>query len=80
MDAIKDSEDTQRDSRGGGSLSDVLMVAALLADFDGTPDLLQAQIQSTRAFQRVQMDFKACESFLANSAQEVTALREALSH
>ena len=79
VDAVRDSEDTQRESRGGASLSDVLMVAALLTDFDGTPELLQAEIQSTRAFHRLQLDFKACEKFMATCAQEVAALREALS-
>jgi HD-like signal output (HDOD) protein len=79
VDAVRDSEDMQRDSRGGASLSDVLMVAALLTDFDGTPDLLQAQIQSTRAFQRLQLDFKKCETFMTASAQDVANLREALS-
>jgi HD-like signal output (HDOD) protein len=80
VDAVRDSEDMQRDNRGAASLSDVLMVAALLADFDGTPDLLQAQIQSTRAFQRLQLDFKTSEAFMATTAQEIASLREALSH
>jgi HD-like signal output (HDOD) protein len=80
VDAVRDSEDTQRESRGAATLSDVLMVAALLADFDGTPDLLQVQIQSTRAFARLQLDFKTCEDFMATTSQEVASLREALCH
>jgi HD-like signal output (HDOD) protein len=80
VDAVRDSEDTQRESRGGASLSDVLMAAALLADFDGTVELLQTEIQGVRAFARLQLDCKACENFMTTSAQEVANLREALSH
>jgi HD-like signal output (HDOD) protein len=79
VEAVRDSEDSQRESRGGANLSDVLMVAALLADFDGTPALLQELIQGARPFQRLQLTYKTCEEFLAASAQEVANLREALS-
>jgi HD-like signal output (HDOD) protein len=77
--AVQDSEDLERDTRGPPTLSDVLTVAALLADFDGTPDSLRLQVQSARAFQRLQLDYATCENFLTTTAQEVAALREALS-
>jgi HD-like signal output (HDOD) protein len=79
VEAVRDSEDIQREVRGSASLTDVLMVGALLADFEGTPELLQAQIQGTRAFQRLQLDFKTCENFMRACAKEVANLREALS-
>ena len=77
--AVQDSEDLERDTRGAATLSDVLMVAALLADYDGTPDSLRIQVQGARPFHRLQLDYPTCEKFLASSAQEVAALREALS-
>ena len=77
--AVQDSEDLDRDTRGPATLSDVLMVAALLADFDGTPDTLRLRVQGARPCQRLQLDYDACESFLAAAAQEIAALREALS-
>jgi HD-like signal output (HDOD) protein len=77
--AVQDSEDLERETRGGPTLSDVLMVAALLADYDGTPDSLRIQVQAARPFHRLQLDYPTCENFLVTSAQEVAALREALS-
>lgn len=77
--AVQDSEDLDRDTRGPATLSDVLMVAALLADFDGTPDTLRLRVQGARPCQRLQLDYDACESFLRTAAQEIAALREALS-
>jgi HD-like signal output (HDOD) protein len=77
--AVQDSEDLDRDTRGPATLSDVLMVAALLADFDGTPDTLRLRVQAARPCQRLQLDYDTCESFLTTAAQEIAALREALS-
>jgi HD-like signal output (HDOD) protein len=77
--AVQDSEDLTRDSRGPATLCDVLMAAAMLADFDGTPDSLQARVQAARPFQRLQLDYPTCEGFMASAAQEIAALREALS-
>jgi HD-like signal output (HDOD) protein len=79
VEAVRESEDFLRETRGPATLSDVLMVAALLADFDGTPDTLRATLQSARPCQRLQLDYQACEAFLTASAQELATLREALS-
>jgi HD-like signal output (HDOD) protein len=79
VEAVRDSDDLLRETRGPATLSDVLMVAALLADFDGTPDTLRGKVQSARPCQRLQLSYETCELFLTASAQEVAALREALS-
>lgn len=79
VEAVRESEDSQRDSRGGPTLSDILVVATLLADSEGTPMTLQELVQDAKPFQRLQLDAKACEAFVAASAQEVANLRDALS-
>jgi HD-like signal output (HDOD) protein len=77
--AVQDSEDLERDMRGPPTLSDVLMVAALLSDFDGTPDSLRVQIENARPCQRLHLDYATCDTFMTAAAQEIAALREALS-
>ena len=79
VDAVRSSEDLEQDVRGPLTLSDVLAVAALLADYAGTPDTLRALVKASRPFQRLQLDFEACENFMTSSAEEVAQLREALS-
>lgn len=79
IEAVRNSEDLEQDVRGPLTLADVLAVAALLADYAGTPDTLKALVAASRPFQRLQLDFEACESFMTTSAEEVAQLREALS-
>jgi HD-like signal output (HDOD) protein len=79
VEAVRNSEDLQREGRGAATLSDVVGVAALLADFEGAADTLAAQILSARACNRLQLDYEVCEAFMRASAQEVATLREALS-
>jgi HD-like signal output (HDOD) protein len=79
VDAVRNSEDLEQDIRGPLTLSDVLAVAALLADYAGTPDTLRALVQASRPFQRLHLDFESCESFMTASAEEVAQLREVLS-
>jgi hypothetical protein len=79
VDAVRNSEDLEQDIRGPLTLSDVLAVAALLADYAGTPDTLRALVQASRPFQRLRIDFEACENFMTASAEEVAQLREVLS-
>ena len=54
-------------------------MAALLADYAGTPETLRALVQASRPFVRLQLTFEACENFMTASAEEVAQLREALS-
>jgi HD-like signal output (HDOD) protein len=79
VDAVRESESLEEERRGPLDLGDVLMVAALLADYAGTPDTLRALIGASRPFQRLQLDYDSCENFMTASAQEVAALREVLS-
>jgi HD-like signal output (HDOD) protein len=76
--AVHDSENFERESRGTPTLGDVLVVATLLADLQGEPAVLLAQTQCSKPLQRMRLDYAACESFLKESEQEIVALREAL--
>lgn len=76
--AVHESENFNRESRGAPALPDVLVVGTLLADLNGDASALAAQVQCAKPLQRLRLDQEACERFLAESAQEVTALRDAL--
>ncbi|HUO18609.1 MAG TPA: HDOD domain-containing protein [Steroidobacteraceae bacterium] len=79
IEAVRTSEDMDQDVRGPLTLADVLAVAALLADYAGTPETLKALVAASRPFQRLQLDFEACENFMTATAEEVAQLREVLS-
>jgi HD-like signal output (HDOD) protein len=79
VDAVRDSENLDEDTRGPVSLGDVLMVAALLADWAGAADTLRALVGASKPFQRLQLDFESCENFMTASAEDVASLREVLS-
>ena len=76
--AVHESENLERESRGAPALADVLVVGTLLAEFNGDTGALAAQIECAKPLQRLRLDQLACERFLAESAQEVAALRDAL--
>ncbi|MFZ0498431.1 MAG: HDOD domain-containing protein [Steroidobacteraceae bacterium] len=76
--AVHESENLERDSRGGPGLTDVLLVGTLLADLNGDATALAAQVECAKPLQRLRLDQQACELFLTESAQEVETLREAL--
>ncbi len=76
--AVHESENLERESRGTPCLTDVLVVGTLLAEVNGDSSALAAQVQCAKPLQRLRLDQQACERFLAESAQEVTALRDAL--
>ncbi|HLJ39294.1 MAG TPA: HDOD domain-containing protein [Steroidobacteraceae bacterium] len=79
VEAVRDSENVDEDARGPVSLSDVLMVAALLSDYAGTPETLRALVAASRPFQRLELDFEGCENFMTAAAEDVASLREVLS-
>jgi HD-like signal output (HDOD) protein len=76
--AVHESENPERDSRGPLNLGDVLAVGTLLAEINGDSTALAAQIVCARPLQRLRLDQLACERFLAESAQELAAMRDAL--
>ncbi len=76
--AVHESENLERESRGAPGLAEVLVVGTILAEFNGDVSSLDAQIECAKPLQRLRLDRLACEQFLAESAQEVAALRDAL--
>ena len=76
--AVHESENLERESRGAPCLTDVLVVGTLLADLNGDASALAAQVQCAKPLQRLRLDEQACERFLTESSHEVTALRDAL--
>jgi HD-like signal output (HDOD) protein len=76
--AVHESENMERESRGAPGLADVLVVGTLLGEINGDPTALAAQVQCAKPLQRLRLDELACERFLAESSQEVTSLRDAL--
>ncbi|MGB6451921.1 MAG: HDOD domain-containing protein [Steroidobacteraceae bacterium] len=76
--AVRDCEDFAREPRSTASLSDVLVAATLVAVYQNQPELLEARLNSVRPVARLQLDRALCESLVAESAQEIAELREAL--
>ena len=76
--AVHESENLERESRGAPSLIDILVVGTLLADLNGDASALAAQVECAKPLQRLRLDQQACEVFLTESANEVDALRDAL--
>jgi HD-like signal output (HDOD) protein len=76
--AVHESENFDRETRGTPNLADVLVVATILADLQAEPAVLKAQTQCSKPLQRLRLDYEACDAFLKESAQEIAALRDAL--
>ncbi len=76
--AVRQSEDFAREPLGPISLSDVLVAATLIAVYRDQPDLLDARLHSVRPVARLQLDRSVCEALIAESAQELAELQEAL--
>ena len=76
--AVHESENFDRETRGTPNLADVLVVATILADLQAEPAVLKAQTQCSKPLQRLRLDYEACDTFLKESAQEIAALRDAL--
>jgi HD-like signal output (HDOD) protein len=76
--AVHESENLERDTRGPLSLIDVLIVGTLLAEHHDQPQVLQAQVQCAKPLQKLKLDAAACAAFIAESASDIESLREAL--
>ena len=76
--AVHDSENLERDSRGPLTLTDVLVVGTILAEHHNQPKVLEAQVHCAKPLQRLKLDAAACEAFVAESAVAIESLREAL--
>ena len=77
--AVRDSEDLERDARGPMTLTDVLIAATVFAAHHNSVQELQERICSVRCLARLNLDTAACEAILNESADELASLREALS-
>ena len=77
--AVRDCEDLAREPRGGVNLTDVLVAASLIALHKDQPDMLEARMMSVKPVARMQINATVCEALLNQSADEIAALREALS-
>jgi HD-like signal output (HDOD) protein len=76
--AVHESENFERDTRGPLSLIDVLIVGTLLAEHHDQPQALQAQVQCAKPLQKLKLDAAACAAFIAESTADIESLREAL--
>ncbi|MGH8136676.1 MAG: HDOD domain-containing protein [Steroidobacteraceae bacterium] len=76
--AVHESENFEREARGTLSLADVLVAGTILAEHHNQPQTLYAQIHCAKPLQRLKLDAAACEAFVAESAQDIDSLREAL--
>jgi len=76
--AVHESENFERESRGPLGLADVLVVGTILAEHHNQPQVLNAQVHCAKPLQKLKLDAKACEAFIAESAADLESLREAL--
>ena len=76
--AVHESENFERESRGPLGLADVLVVGTILAEHHNQPQVLQAQVHCAKPLQRLKLDATACQAFIAESAVDIESLREAL--
>ena len=76
--AVHESENFDRDTRGPVGLADVLVVGTILAEHHNQPQVLQAQVHCAKPLHKLKLDAAACEAFIAESAKDIESLREAL--
>jgi HD-like signal output (HDOD) protein len=76
--AVHESENFERESRGPLNLADVLVVGTILAEHHNQPQALHAQVHCAKPLQKLKLDAAACQAFIAESEADVESLREAL--
>jgi HD-like signal output (HDOD) protein len=76
--AVHESENFERESRGAPGLADVLVVGTILAEHHNQPQVLNAQVHCAKPLQKLKLDAAACEAFIAESKVDIESLREAL--
>jgi HD-like signal output (HDOD) protein len=76
--AVHESENFERESRGPLNLADVLVVGTILAEHHNQPQALNAQVHCAKPLQKLKLDAAACEAFIAESEADIESLREAL--
>jgi HD-like signal output (HDOD) protein len=79
INAVHSHTDDSRQTRGSGAvLADVLEVALTLAPCKQLPELLAPRIGPLKAAARLELTPETCEALMAESAEELAALRTAL--
>jgi HD-like signal output (HDOD) protein len=79
VNAVQSHADDSRPTRGPGAvLADVLEVALTLAPCKQMPELLGQRIGALKSAARLELTPEACEALMAESAEELAALRGAL--
>jgi len=76
--AVSDFEDLQRTHTGPTDLTDVLTVGHLLATYRTHPESIELNMQGVAACTRMQLDQSAYTKLLNESAEEITAIQQAL--
>lgn len=76
--AVNDFEDLHRTHTGPTDLTDVLTVGHLLATYREHPESIELNMQGVAACTRMQLDQAAYEKLLNESAEEISAIQQAL--
>jgi len=76
--AVSEFEDFERERAGAPDLTDVLTVAYLLVAYKEHPDTIELNMQGVGACRRMHLDPPAYEKLIAESADEVAAMQQAL--
>jgi HD-like signal output (HDOD) protein len=76
--AVGDIEEAAVDDRGAVTLADLLAAASLLDNMRGAPDVLDAALSQNNACLRLGLTAAGCQTLLAESADELKSLAEAL--
>lgn len=81
VEAVHGYEDPARDLRGvSAALADVLELAELLPQCKGAPELMRERLKERKAATRLGLDLEIGQTLLGESAEELSALRDALGH
>ncbi|HXS28090.1 MAG TPA: HDOD domain-containing protein [Steroidobacteraceae bacterium] len=76
--AVSDFENFDREHRGPADLTDALTVGFLIVSYQDHPDTIELNMQGVTACTRMQLDNAAYEKLIRESADEVTAMQQAL--
>jgi HD-like signal output (HDOD) protein len=76
--AVRDYQGVDNEIRRHPNLADLLAAAHVIAECKDAPDQLELRVSTSPAFARMKLDAFACQNLLAESAEEISALRSAL--
>jgi HD-like signal output (HDOD) protein len=81
VNAVSSYEDSARELRGtSAALADVLEIADMLSMCKDSPDLIRTRLANRKAASHLGVDADICQALVAESAEELSALRSALGH